>query len=142
MSKAYVSKALRERVSKQARYRCGYCLTSQKITGTQMDVEHIIPEARGGKTEEDNLWLACSDCNDHKGDRLEAPDPQTGEVVRLFDPRHQQWAEHFAWAPTGDEMIGLTPTGRATIAALKLNRALLVDARREWVRVGWHPPKD
>lgn len=142
MSKAYVSQALRERVSKQARYRCGYCLTSQKITGMQMDVEHIIPEARGGKTEEDNLWLACSACNDHKGDRMEAPDPQTGEIVRLFDPRHQHWAEHFTWAPTGDEIPGLTPTGRATIAALKLNRAVLVDARREWVKVGWHPPKD
>jgi 5-methylcytosine-specific restriction endonuclease McrA len=34
-----------------------------------MDVEHIIPEVLGGLTKEDNLWLACSLCNSHKGDR-------------------------------------------------------------------------
>lgn len=140
MSKAYVSKSLRERVSKQARYRCGYCLTSQKITGMQLDIEHIIPEARGGKTEEANLWLACPDCNGYKGDQMEAPDPETGETVPLFNPRQQRWSEHFAWKTAGDEIIGRTPTGRATILALKLNRALLVSARREWVRVGWQPP--
>ncbi|HEU5198310.1 MAG TPA: HNH endonuclease [Ktedonobacterales bacterium] len=142
MSKAYVPKELRHRIAGQARHRCGYCLTSQKITGMHLDVEHIIPEARGGKTEEDNLWLACSDCNEFKGDRIEATDPLTEEVVRMFDPRHQRWDDHFAWTALGDEIVGLTEIGRATVAALKLNRALLLDARRMWVKVGWHPPKD
>ena len=71
MSKTYVPKELRRRIAEHARHRCGYCLTSQKITGMHLDIEHIIPEARGGKTEEDNLWLACADCNEFKGDRLE-----------------------------------------------------------------------
>lgn len=88
MSKTYVPKELRRRIAEHARHRCGYCLTSQKITGMHLDVEHIIPEARGGKTEEDNLWLACPDYNEFKGDRLEGIDPFTEEVVQLFDPRH------------------------------------------------------
>jgi hypothetical protein len=51
-------------------------------------------------------------------------------------------AEHFAWAPEGDRVIGLTPAGRATILALNMNRAPLVRARRAWVSVSWHPPID
>jgi 5-methylcytosine-specific restriction endonuclease McrA len=142
MSRSHIPKALRERVAEQARYRCGYCLTAETIIGTPMEVDHLLPEADGGLTEEDNLWLACSLCNDHKSDRIAALDPDTESVVRLFDPRHQVWAEHFRWAPEGDRIVGLTPTGRATVLALHLNRASLVKARQLWVSVGWHPPKD
>ena len=92
MSRAYIPKALRERVHEQARRRCGYCLTAEAIVGAPMEVEHIFPESLGGATEEDNPWLACSLCNDHKNDRIAALDPLDGEIVRLFDPRHQRWA--------------------------------------------------
>lgn len=107
-----------------------------------MEIDHIIPESLGGATEEDNLWLACSLCNEHKGNRIVALDPVMGEFVRLFDARHQRWDEHFAWSPEGDRILGLTPTGRATVLALELNRPSLVIARRAWVQVGWHPPKE
>jgi hypothetical protein len=142
MSRSYIPRALRERVAAQARHRCGYCLTAEAVVGTPMEVDHILPEADGGLTEEDNLWLACSLCNDHKNDRIAALDPQTGEVVRLFDPRRQVWAEHFCWAAEGDRVLGLTPAGRATVLALHMNRASLVRARQLWVSVGWHPPMD
>jgi HNH endonuclease len=142
MSRSYVPKALRDRVARQARYRCGYCLTQASIIGTPMEIEHIIPEALGGPTIEDNLWLACSLCNDHKGDRIAAPDPLSGEIVRLFDPRHQVWADHFVWADTGARIVGLTPVGRATTVVLNLKRPSLVVARRAWISVGWHPPTD
>jgi hypothetical protein len=81
-------------------------------------------------------------CNDHKGNRIAAPDPHSGEIVRLFDPRRQTWSDHFSWSTEGDLILGNTPTGRATIAAVRLNRAELVEARRGWVIAGWHPPKD
>lgn len=142
MSRAYIPKRLRERVAAQAHHRCGYCLTAETIVGTPMEVDHIIPQALGGLTEDDNLWLACSLCNDHKGDRIAALDPLSGEIVRLFDPRHEAWAEHFAWVGEGDHIVGMTPTGRATVAALNLNRPSLVKARQAWAMVGWHPPKD
>ena len=63
-------------------------------------------------------------------------------MVRLFDPRRQVWQEHFRWTEQGDQIVGLTPTGRATVTALQLNRPSLVKARRLWALVGWHPPKD
>jgi hypothetical protein len=142
MSRSYVPKALREEVAHDARHRCGYCLTSARVTGTPMEIDHIIPESLGGPTVRENLWLACSLCNDHKANRIAAPDTSTGEVVRLFDPRRQVWRDHFAWSLEGDLVLGTTPTGRATVSALRLNRAELVEARRSWVIVGWHPPVD
>jgi hypothetical protein len=142
MSRTYLPQALRQKVAAQAQYRCGYCLTAEAVVGTPMELEHLLPESLGGLTEEDNLWLACSLGNDSKNNRIAGLDPVTGEVVRLFDPRHQVWREHFGWAPEGDRILGLTATGRATVAALNLNRPSLVKARQAWVTVGWHPPQD
>jgi 5-methylcytosine-specific restriction endonuclease McrA len=51
---------MRDRVAARSRHRCGYCLTSEAIVGSPMEVDHIIPEVDGGQTEEHNLWLACS----------------------------------------------------------------------------------
>ena len=142
MSRSYITKTLRDRVAEQARHRCGYCLTREDVIGMPMEIDHLIPEVLGGPTEEDNLWLACSSCNDSKGSRIAAPDNVSGEIVRLFDPRHQLWTEHFTWSEEGDMILGLTPTGRATVEALRLNRPALVKAREAWVSVGWHPPQD
>ena len=142
MSRTRIPKVMRSRVAEQSRYRCGYCLTPEAIVGTPMQVDHIIPEADGGLTVEENLWLACAQCNDHKNDRIAALDTESGQRVRLFDPRRQVWNEHFCWTLEGDRVIGLTPTGRATVVALNMNRPVLVKSRQLWVSVGWHPPKD
>jgi len=39
-------------------------------------------------------------------------------------------------------IVGLTPVGRATVEALRLNNEIAVEVRRNWVLVGWHPPSD
>jgi hypothetical protein len=142
MSQTYVPVELRERVRTAARHRCGYCLSAEAFTGTPMEIDHLIPESLGGLTEEDNLWLACVLCNLHWGNRTAGIDPGIREVVRLFDPRHQVWSDHFRWSDAGDLVVGLTPAGRATVEALQLNRAVRVEARRNWVVAGWHPPRD
>ncbi len=137
-----ISKALRDQVAREARHRCGYCLTDQRVSGAQMHVEHIIPRARSGQSTQSNLWLSCAWCNSFKGIQIEAIDPATGTNVALFNPRTQKWLQHFAWDNGGTQIIGLSPTGRATIEALKLNNPYIVPARRLWVLAGWHPPKD
>jgi hypothetical protein len=142
MSRTYVSKALRDIVSAAAKYRCGCCLSSQWIVGSPLEIEHLIPEAMGGLTVEDNLWLACSQCNDRKSTRILVVDPLSAELVRLFDPRRDRWSDHFAWNNDGTHIVGQTPKGSATALALDLNRAELVIARKAWVSVGWHPPND
>jgi hypothetical protein len=142
VSRTYVRKALREQVRAAAHYRCGYCLTTEAIVGTPMEIDHLVPEALGGLTEEDNLWLACALCNQHKGNRIAAPDPLTGDNVPLFDPRRQRWHEQFAWTTEQDRIVARTSIGRATLVALDLNRASLVSARKAWTAVGWHPPAE
>lgn len=142
MSRQRIAPALRQRVAETARFRCGYCLTSQHIVGLQFEIDHIIPESHGGTNDEDNLWLACSGCNGHKGAQTDGNDPIAKARVPLFDPRQQTWSEHFKWSDDGAEIIGLTPCGRATVEALKMNNAFIVGARRRWVIAGWHPPSD
>jgi len=92
MSRSHIAKALREQIVTEARHRCGYCLTSARIIGAPMEIDHIIPESLGGPTVRENLWLACSMCNDHKGNRIAALDPLTEEVVRLFERRLLRFA--------------------------------------------------
>lgn len=85
-------------------------------------MEHIIPRSQDGKTTLDNLALACQGCNGHKYNKTEGSDPVRGEIVSLYHPRQQKWSSHFRWNDDYTLIVGLTPTGRATIEALQLNR--------------------
>jgi hypothetical protein len=107
----------------------------------QLEIEHIRPQARGGSDGEDNLWLACRLCNNAKRVQTAGRDPGTGRAVPLFDPRHQSWAEHFAWSADGTRILGRTAIGRATVVALQLNNFIAVMVRRCWAAAGWHPPR-
>lgn len=142
MSKSYIPVALRQQIVERAKNCCGYCQTQAEVIGQPLQVDHIIPEAAGGKTEIANLWLACVPCNQRKAYRTHAHDPQSGQIAPLFNPATERWSSHFRWSEDGAEMIGLTATGRATIAALQLNRSLLAKSRKRWVAAGWHPPQD
>jgi hypothetical protein len=139
MTPAYIPVELRRQVRADAAGRCGYCQTPEALIGMPLEFEHLHPEAHGGATVRENLWLACTRCNDFKGDRIGAFDPETGETVPLFNPRTQIWTEHFAWSPDGTLIIGVTPVGRATVVALRLNNEYIVVARRFWVEAGWWP---
>ena len=140
MSSTYIPKALREKVAAQANYRCGYCLAQEEVVSMPMEIDHLLPKAQQGSTSEENLWLACSSCNDTKNDRTTGRDPLTNQEVALFNPRYQVWNEHFAWTVEGDRIIGLSAIGRATIIILNLNRFHFVRSRRIWVKAGLHPP--
>jgi len=96
-----------------------------------MVIDRILPEAAGGLTTEDNLWLACHACNEFKGAQTLARDPVTGRLVRLFNPCKQRWSEDRT------HIIGLTSCGRATVVALQMNHKEIVCARQQWANVGW-----
>ena len=142
MTRTRIPRSLRQRVVAESRNQCAYCHTLTSVTGARLVVDHIIPQAAGGETVWENLCLACHSCNEFKGAQVEAQDPLTGESVPLFHPRRQQWRQHFHWSEDGSEIIGLTPVGQATVAALNMNHPDIVEARRRWARVGWHPPQE
>lgn len=133
--------AVRRRIAQQARYRCGYCQTQERVSGIPLTLEHIIPRVAGGADEEENLWVSCRLCNELKGAQTKAIDPQTGRTAQLFNPRTQNWNQHFAWSDDGAEIIGLTDAGRATVVALSLNTEFRIPSRAIWVEAGHHPPR-
>lgn len=138
----YLSVELRQQLEEVDDGQCAYCQTRVDNTGQALTTDHIFPEVEGGATVFTNLCRACHRCNEAKHDQTHAVDPLTRELVPLYHPRQQQWAEHFAWDQTGIHLIGLTAVGRATIIALDMNNALVLFARRRWVNAGWHPPLD
>jgi len=103
-------------------------------------MDHILPQVAGGSDEPENLAAACYRCNEFKGSKTHTPDPATGTLAPLFNPRKQSWTEHFTWANGGTHIIGLTSTGRATVIALRLNNDYVVEARTLWIESNWHPP--
>lgn len=103
-----------------------------------MHIEHILPT---GGDSPDNLCLSCSSCNLSKATVTSALDPQTGEIVPLFNPRQQSWDDHFEWMDGGLRIQGKTPVGRVTVERLKLNQQRMVRARHNWIVSGNHPPR-
>jgi len=112
------------------------------VIGMPLVVDHVVPRSQGGRDRSDNWCAACYRCNEFKSNRMHAPDPATGKLAPLFHPRQQRWNEHFAWANGGTHVVGLSPTGRATVIALRLNNEYLVEARVLWIAWHWHPPEE
>ncbi len=142
MTGAYIPPFLRQQVMADFGRQCAYCHTLTAITGARLVVDHILPEVAGGETIRENLCPACHSCNEFKGKQTKAVDPKTGAMVALFNPREQSWRIHFQWSFDGGEVMGMTEIGRATVIALKMNHPEIVDARRRWALVGWHPPDE
>ena len=138
---SYISGRVRKRVQQRAGNRCEYCLSRQELVNSPFEVDHFIPVSRGGTDNEDNLCWACEMCNQFKWARIDAIDPQTGFRARLFNPRQDKWSDHFIWSGEGTAIVGLTEVGRATVSALKMNNDLAVTVRKNWCKVGWHPPE-
>ncbi|MBC5796515.1 MAG: HNH endonuclease [Sphaerospermopsis kisseleviana] len=142
MSSSQISEEVRARVRNQANNQCGYCRSLQKYVLGILEIDHIIPKAKGGTDDEENLWLACRLCNGYKGTQTEGFDPVTNQKVKLFNPRQQKWSHHFAWTNNGTHIMGLTAFGRVTVVALQLNNIYAVTVRQAWVSAGWHPPEN
>lgn len=130
--------ALRRQIVARAGNRCEYCGLSQEGQEATFHIDHIVPRALRGPTGAENLALACVSCSLRKEARRSAPDPRTGRKVALFHPRRQRWDAHFRW--DGVVVVGLTPTGRATVDALQMNRPLILAIREEESARGRHPP--
>jgi hypothetical protein len=137
MTRAYVPAALRRRVIERAGARCEYCRFPPDASLLAFEVEHIVAEKHGGATIADNLALACPYCNRYKGTDLGSLDPETGVLTPFFDPRAQDWHEHFGL--DGALIVPQTPVGRVTVAILRLNHPDRVLERESLLRIGHYP---
>jgi HNH endonuclease len=134
-----ISASLRRQVIERAGNRCEYCGLAQTGQEATFHIDHVVPAIVGGNTSLENLALACVSCSLRKGARLLVQDPHTREEVALFHPRLDSWRAHFRW--DGLRAVGITPTGRATVVALNMNRPLALAIREEEAHRGRHPPQ-
>lgn len=107
-------------VKLRAGRRCEYCQLPDRFSELPFQIDHVVARKHGGGNEAENLAYACLYCNSYKGPNLSGVDHETGEIVRLFNPRIDLWADHFRWRRVLLE--GISSQGRATIQVLKINR--------------------
>jgi hypothetical protein len=133
-----VPKAVDQLVRARAKDRCEYCLAPQSASKFRFWIDHIIASQHLGPTSQENLALPCPFCNRHKGTNLFGIDAQSGSASSLFNPRRDVWDRHFQIA--GDEIVGISPTGRATVQTLAMNHPAQRIVRRALLREGLFPP--
>jgi hypothetical protein len=115
-----IDAGVRALVHRRAGHSCEYCLLKQEqLPFSTFQVEHIVPRKHGGDDDPVNLALTCDRCNSHKGTNLTGIDPETGEIIVLFNPRKHSWEEHFRLSDI--TIVGLTAMGRATVRVLNMN---------------------
>ena len=142
MQRKKVPEKTKAKIRQLAKNRCGYCLSQQEYVWDILEIDHIFPLAKGGKDDEENLWLICSSCNAAKYNKVEVFDKETQTNIVLFNPRQQNWHEHFQWSKDRTKMKAKTALGRVTVLALDLNKPRFMKIRKNWVSAGWHPPRD
>ena len=134
------SDARRAEVAARAGHRREYCRLPTRGQVATFPIDHVIPRNRGGSTDPTNLALTCPHCNAHKWTATDGPDPATGETAPLFHPRADVWADHFEWSrDQPGVLVGRTAAGRATIAALRINDADVIELRRLLAELGLFP---
>lgn len=123
----------------RAGQRCEYCLIHADDTFFGCEVDHIVSEKHGGATREDNLAYACLFYNRNKGSDIASILPETGELVRLFNPRLDRWGDHFRLGLDGITILPLTPIGEVTSRLLGLNSNARLLERQDLRQVGRYP---
>lgn len=125
----------REIVELRTGRRCEYCRAPQPATGIRYHLEHVFPESLGGTDEVDNLALAYPTCNYYKSNHLLGADEDGVAGRPLFNPRGDQWHEHFEFDSSTLQLKGKTHTGKGTVNRLRMNNSMRFKARRLWVEL-------
>jgi HNH endonuclease len=127
---AYVTETIKTEVFRRANYKCEYCHINETLSFFSFHVEHIVSLKHGGKTELDNLALACPICNLNKGSYIATLLPESVELVRFFNPRLDKWIDHFLLESSG-LISAKSLVGKATIKILNLNHPDSIIERKE-----------
>ncbi|GAA6614705.1 HNH endonuclease [Scytonema sp. NUACC26] len=142
-----ISNKIQELVRQRANFRCEYCHYLEFLSTSPLTIDHIIPKSLGGSDDVNNLALACRLCNERHYNFTVGIDPNTQQEVPLFNPRQQQWSEHFIWTEDGTKIVGTSAIGRATCNRLDLNDERRIDrfiqkSRQLWIQGSFHPPRE
>jgi hypothetical protein len=129
-----IDQTTRTLVRQRASYRCEYCRLPQASVEILFHIEHIVARQHGGDDDPNNLALARDRCNLHKGTNLTGIDPDTRQLVALFNPRKEHWFDHFGFI--GPRIEGRTAVGRATVRLLQMNALRRIQLRTGFLAGG------
>jgi hypothetical protein len=133
----YISENQRSFVRKRAKYHCEYCLIHEDDTFFTCQIDHIISLKHGGNDDNVNLAYSCIFCNRNKGSDLGSVLLPDTTLIRFFNPRIDDWSEHFY---LDDAVIeAKTDVGKVTIKILELNNVERILERLELQEVGRYP---
>jgi hypothetical protein len=131
-------RSTRNLVRQRAGHCCEYCRLPERADPyATFHLEHVVAKQHGGDDDASNLAWACSRCNHRKGTNLASRDPETESIVEIYNPRQQEWADHFAIYD--GRIIGISPAGRATARLLDMNDSRRVRLRIELIDQGEYP---
>lgn len=135
MERPYLTQEIRRLVAKRADYLCEYCLVSEQDTIVGCAIDHIISLKHGGSSNIDNLAYCCVYCNRFKGSDIGSIILDEREFVRFYNPRWDNWREHFKL--NNFTIEPLTNIGKVTARILGFNdqprlleRKLLIDNQK------------
>jgi hypothetical protein len=123
-----VSAALRREIRQRAEGRCEYCRHTDVLAAVRFEAEHIVPVKLRGEATIDNTAWACFQCNRFKGAAVAGYDHAGADVIRLFNPRRDEWSDHFSMEE--GVIVPRTRIGGITAEVLRLNDSRRIDARR------------
>lgn len=124
-----MDKATRDSVIERAGNCCEYCRLPQSAQPfVTFHVDHVVATQHRQDDSVDNLCLSCQSCNLRKGTNLTTIDLVTDEIVRVFDPRNDEWNDHFHVVDF--VIVGKTAVGRATARLLAMNDPSRVELRQ------------
>lgn len=125
-------------VARRAEHICEYCRAPEAVFNLPFEVEHIVPLSRGGGDDRNNLALSCRSCNLYKSDSVSAFIEETQSEVRFFNPRQDDWNEHFLLDKEIGEVKDKTSIAHATILRLRINSSAQTAARIQWLKLGFY----
>ena len=75
----------RRTVMARDQYTCQYC--GMAPIRAELTLDHVVPRSRGGKSEWENVVVACRGCNQKKGNRT----PREAQMTLLREPHRPRY---------------------------------------------------
>jgi 5-methylcytosine-specific restriction endonuclease McrA len=81
----------RKNIYMRDKYTCQYC--GVKFAPNELNIDHIIPRSRGGKSTWDNVVCSCHECNRRKGGHT----PEEMGMKLITKPRKPRWTPYMGF---------------------------------------------
>jgi 5-methylcytosine-specific restriction endonuclease McrA len=88
-------KLTRANVFERDNHTCQYC--GRRFERKQLNIDHVKPRDKGGKTTWENVVCSCVPCNTRKGNKL----PHEANMRLLNKPKAPKWQPHVQLSHTG-----------------------------------------